>query len=33
MFTPNMIGPAYGFGLKEGYLPNWRKNNPDDYEK
>ena len=22
MSTPNMIGPAYGFGLKEGYLPN-----------
>ena len=27
----NQIGPSYGFGHKEGYLPNWRKNNPDDY--
>ena len=27
----NQIGPSYGFGAKEGYLPNWRKNNPDDY--
>jgi hypothetical protein len=29
--TENQIGPSYGFGAKEGYLPNWRKNNPDDY--
>lgn len=29
--TENQIGPSYGFGKKEGYLPNWRKNNPDDY--
>ena len=27
----NQIGPSYGFGHKEGYLPNWRKDNPDDY--
>ena len=29
--TENQIGPSYGFGAKKGYLPNWRKNNPDDY--
>ncbi len=29
--TENQIGPSYGFGVKEGYLPNWRRNNPDDY--
>ncbi len=27
----NQIGPSYGFGRTEGYLPNWRKNNSDDY--
>ncbi|MXY99830.1 phytanoyl-CoA dioxygenase family protein [Candidatus Poribacteria bacterium] len=27
----NQIGPSYGFGHTEGYLPNWRKDNPDDY--
>ena len=27
----NQIGPSYGFGKTEGYLPNWRKNNSDDY--
>ena len=25
------IGPSYGFGRTEGYLPDWRKNNPDGY--
>ena len=29
--STNQIGPSYGFGHTEGYLPNWRKNNPDDY--
>ncbi|MBI4553933.1 MAG: phytanoyl-CoA dioxygenase family protein [Candidatus Latescibacteria bacterium] len=29
--SKNQIGPSYGFGKTEGYLPNWRKNNPDDY--
>ena len=29
--SANQIGPSYGFGHSEGYLPNWRKNNPDDY--
>ena len=27
----NQIGPSYGFAKTEGYLPNWRKNNLDDY--
>ncbi|HHZ90652.1 TPA: hypothetical protein EYN65_09015 [Candidatus Poribacteria bacterium] len=27
----NQIGPSYGFAKTEGYLPNWRKNNSDDY--
>jgi len=27
----NQIGPSYGFGCKEGYLPDWRKNNQDGY--
>ncbi len=29
--SQNQIGPSYGFGHTKGYLPNWRKNNPDDY--
>ena len=29
--TKNQIGPSYGFGATEGYLPNWRRDNPDDY--
>lgn len=29
--TENQIGPSYGFGKSEGYLPNWRRDNPDDY--
>ena len=29
--TENQIGPSYGFGRTEGYLPNWRQNNRDDY--
>ena len=31
--SPNQIGPSYGFGETEGYLPNWRKDNPDDYAR
>ena len=31
--TENQIGPSYGFGCTEGYLPDWRKNNPDGYAK
>lgn len=27
----NQIGPSYGYGSKEGYLPDWRKNNQDGY--
>jgi hypothetical protein len=29
--TENQIGPSYGFEAKEGYLPNWRKDNGDGY--
>jgi hypothetical protein len=29
--TANQIGPSYGYGATDGYLPNWRKNNSDDY--
>ena len=29
--TGNQIGPSYGFGKSEGYLPNWRYNNGDGY--
>lgn len=31
--TPNQIGPSYGFGKTEGYLPDWRKNNQDGYAR
>ena len=31
--TENQIGPSYGFGSAKGYLPDWRKNNPDGYAK
>ena len=31
--TENQIGPSYGFEATEGYLPDWRKNNPDGYAK
>ena len=27
----HQIEPSYGFGKTEGYLPDWRKNNPDGY--
>jgi hypothetical protein len=29
----NQIGPSYGFGQREGYLPDWRKNNQDGYAR
>lgn len=29
--SPNQIGPSYGFGQQEGYLPDWRKGNQDGY--
>ncbi len=29
--TENQLGPSYGYGRTEGYLPNWRRDNPDDY--
>ena len=31
--TENQIGPSYGFGRKEGYLPDWRRTSPDGYAK
>ena len=31
--TQNQIGPSYGFGVTEGYLPDWRKTNQDGYTK
>ena len=31
--TANQIGPSYGFGATEGYLPDWRKANPDGYAR
>jgi hypothetical protein len=31
--TENQIGPSYGFGAKEGYLPDWRGQNPDGYAR
>ena len=29
--TENQIGPSYGFGVTEGYLPDWRGNHLDGY--
>ncbi len=29
--SPNQIGPSYGFGRSEGYLPDWRGSTPDGY--
>jgi hypothetical protein len=29
--TENQIGPSYGFGATDGYLPDWRKGNADGY--
>lgn len=31
--SPNQIGPSYGFGQGEGYVPDWRKGNPDGYAR
>lgn len=31
--TENQIGPSYGFGRTEGYLPDWRRDNPDGYAR
>ena len=31
--TENQIGPSYGFGAKEGYLPDWRGQNADGYAR
>jgi len=29
----NQIGPSYGFGRTDGYLPDWRRTNPDGYSR
>jgi hypothetical protein len=29
--TANQIGPSYGFGKTEGYLPDWRRDKSDGY--
>ncbi|MEE2658859.1 MAG: phytanoyl-CoA dioxygenase family protein [Candidatus Latescibacterota bacterium] len=29
--TENQIGPSYGYGATQGYMPDWRKTNPDGY--
>ena len=29
--TENQIGPSYGFGHKEGYLPDWNRTRVDGY--
>lgn len=31
--SPNQIGPSYGYGCKDGYLPDWRRDNPDGYSR
>jgi len=31
--TANQIGPSYGFGRKEGYVPDWQRTGPDGYAK
>lgn len=31
--SPNQIGPSYGFGATDGYRPDWRRQNPDGYDR
>ena len=31
--TENQIGPSYGFGVKKGYLPDWRGEHDDGYAR
>ncbi|MGY8827265.1 MAG: phytanoyl-CoA dioxygenase family protein [Candidatus Latescibacterota bacterium] len=31
--SANQIGPSYGFEPAEGYLPDWRRKNPDGYAR
>ncbi len=31
--TDNQIGPSYGFGSTEGYIPDWRKSDLDGYAR
>ena len=29
--SDQQVGPSYGYGRTRGYLPDWRRNNPDGY--
>lgn len=29
----NQIRPSYGFGMKRGYVPDWRNGNTDGYAR
>ena len=31
--TANQIGPSYGFGASQGYVPDWRRQNRDGYAR
>ena len=31
--SDQQIGPSYGHGRDQGYLPDWRRNNPDGYAR
>jgi hypothetical protein len=31
--TENQIGPSWGYGRTEGYLPDWRDGNRDGYSR
>jgi hypothetical protein len=31
--SDQQIGPSYGYGRTQGYLPDWRRNNPDGYAR
>jgi hypothetical protein len=31
--SANQIGPSYGFEPAEGYIPDWRRQNPDGYAR
>jgi hypothetical protein len=31
--SDQQVGPSYGYGRTRGYLPDWRRNNPDGYSR
>ncbi len=31
--SDQQVGPSYGYGRTDGYLPDWRRNNPDGYAR